>query len=87
MATTAPHRQSVNSAPGDMALQVICPLACLIESRWATLMQIPLIRQSSLVPVLAARDPRPSGHWRIALLASLALWGAIAALVGVAVTG
>ncbi|MBL8571925.1 MAG: hypothetical protein JNK84_22860 [Phreatobacter sp.] len=50
-------------------------------------MHVPLIQQSSQMPVLAERTRRLSGSWRIALLASLALWGAIAALVGAAVAG
>jgi hypothetical protein len=48
-------------------------------------MHIPRIRQTSLAPALAARDRQLSGHWRLALLASVGLWAVIATAIGAVV--
>jgi hypothetical protein len=53
-------------------------------------MHIPRIRQTSLAPAslapAAGVEDRPlSGHWRLALLASIGLWAVIATAIGAVV--
>jgi hypothetical protein len=49
-------------------------------------MHIPRIRQTSLAPArLGPREQRMSGHWRLALLASVGLWAVIATAIGAVV--